>query len=183
MENSMKLPQKTQNKATIWPSNPTTGHIPWENQSSKRHMYRNVQGFPGSSDGKESACNLGHLGSILGSGKSPGDGNGTHSSILAWRIPGTEEHGGLESVGSQRVRHDCVTNTFTYFLSHPNVCCSTIYNSQDVEAMQMLRINRWMDKEDVVHIHSGILLSCNKEWMWVICGDVDKPRAPWWFRG
>ena len=34
-----------------------------------------------------------------------------HSSILAWRIPGTEEPGGLQSIGSQRVRHDWVTNT------------------------------------------------------------------------
>ena len=30
----------------------------------------------------------------------------THSSILAWRIPWTEEHGGLQSMGSQRVGHD-----------------------------------------------------------------------------
>ena len=30
----------------------------------------------------------------------------THSSILAWRIPWTEEPGGLQSMGSQRVRHD-----------------------------------------------------------------------------
>ena len=30
----------------------------------------------------------------------------THSSILAWRIPGTEEPGGLQSMGSQRLRHD-----------------------------------------------------------------------------
>ena len=30
----------------------------------------------------------------------------THSSILAWRIPGTEEHGGLPSTGSHRVRHE-----------------------------------------------------------------------------
>ena len=30
----------------------------------------------------------------------------THSSILAWRIPWTEEPGGLQSVGSRRVRHD-----------------------------------------------------------------------------
>ena len=139
-------------------------------------MYRNVQGFPGSSDGKESACNSGHPGSISGSGRSPRDGNGTHSSILAWRIPGTEEHGGLESMGSQRVRRECVTNTFTYFLSHPSVYCITIYNSQDMEAMQMQRINRWMDKEDVVHIHNGILLSHKKERMWVICSHVDKPR-------
>ena len=45
----------------------------------------------------------------------------THSSILAWRIPWTEEPGGLQSIGSQRVRHDWTTNTFTstYLLSHP----------------------------------------------------------------
>ena len=35
----------------------------------------------------------------------------THSSILAWRIPWTEEPGRLQSMGSQRVRHDRVTNT------------------------------------------------------------------------
>ena len=34
----------------------------------------------------------------------------THSSILAWRIPWTEEPGGLQSMGSQRVRHDQVTS-------------------------------------------------------------------------
>ena len=33
------------------------------------------------------------------------EGMATHSSILAWRIPWTEEPGGLQSVGSQRVRH------------------------------------------------------------------------------
>ena len=33
-------------------------------------------------------------------------GMATHSSILAWRIPGTEEPGGLQSMGSQKVRHD-----------------------------------------------------------------------------
>ena len=31
----------------------------------------------------------------------------THSSVLAWRIPGTGEPGGLPSMGSHRVRHDC----------------------------------------------------------------------------
>ena len=34
------------------------------------------------------------------------EGIATHSSILAWRIPWTEESGGLQSMGSQRVRHD-----------------------------------------------------------------------------
>ena len=40
-------------------------------------------------------------------------GTATHSSILAWRIPWTEEPGGLQSTGSQRVGHDWVTNTTT----------------------------------------------------------------------
>ena len=37
----------------------------------------------------------------------------THSSIVAWRIPWTEEPGKLQSMGSQRIRHDWATNTFT----------------------------------------------------------------------
>ena len=37
-----------------------------------------------------------------------------HSSILAWRIPWTEEPGGLQSVGLQRVGYDRATNTFTF---------------------------------------------------------------------
>jgi len=37
----------------------------------------------------------------------------THSSILAWRIPWIEEPGGLQPMGSQRVGHNWVTNTFT----------------------------------------------------------------------
>ena len=38
----------------------------------------------------------------------------THSSILAWRIPWTEEHGGVQSMELQRVRQDWVTNNFIY---------------------------------------------------------------------
>ena len=38
----------------------------------------------------------------------------THSSILAWKIPWTEETGGLQTKGSQRVGHDCVTFTFRH---------------------------------------------------------------------
>ena len=111
-------------------------------------------GFPGGSEVKASARNAGDLGSIPGSGRSPGEGNGnplqysclensmdggawwaavrgvtksrtrlsdftftfhfhalekemtTHSSVLAWRIPGTGEPGGLPSMGSHRVGHD-----------------------------------------------------------------------------
>ena len=38
----------------------------------------------------------------------------TYSSTLAWRIPWTEEPGGLQSIGLQRVGHNWVTNTFTF---------------------------------------------------------------------
>ena len=105
-----------------------------------------ARGFPGSSAGKESACNAGNPGSIPGSGSSPGEGVGyplqyswaslvaqmvknlpamrktwvqslswedasresmaTHSSVLAWRIPGMGEPGGLPSMGSHRAGHD-----------------------------------------------------------------------------
>ena len=44
-------------------------------------------GFPCGLAGKESACNVGHLGSIPGLGSCPGEGKATHSSILAWRSP------------------------------------------------------------------------------------------------
>ena len=63
-------------------------------------------GLPFSSDGKESACNAEDPGSITGSGRSLEKGVATCSSILAWRIPQTEEPGGLQFVGSQTVGQD-----------------------------------------------------------------------------
>ena len=45
------------------------------------------------------------VGSIPELGRSPGGGNATHSSTLAWRIPWTETSG-QQSMGSHRVRHD-----------------------------------------------------------------------------
>ena len=59
--------------------------------------------------GKESACNagdIGDLGLIPGSKDPMEKAMATYSSILAWRIPWTEEPGRLQSMGSQRVRHD-----------------------------------------------------------------------------
>ena len=55
---------------------------------------------------QETACNAGDSGLIPGSGGSPGEGNATHSSTLAWEIPWTEEPGELQSMGSQRIGHD-----------------------------------------------------------------------------
>ena len=57
---------------------------------------------------------------------------------------------------------------------HANVHCSILHNSQDMEASSM-SINRWMDKEDVVHIYNGILFSHKKEWNAAICSNIDGP--------
>ena len=48
-------------------------------------------------------------------------GMATHSSILAWRIPWTEEPGRLQSMGLQRVGHNGATNTFTTFTPWNNI--------------------------------------------------------------
>ena len=65
-----------------------------------------LQGFPGGSDGKESTCNVGDLASVPGLGRSLGGGHGNPLSILAWKIPWTEEPGGLQFMGWQRVGHN-----------------------------------------------------------------------------
>ena len=62
-------------------------------------------GFPGGSDGKASAYNEAQLRS-LGWKDSLEKEMATHSSTLAWKILWMEEHGRLQSVGSQRVGHD-----------------------------------------------------------------------------
>ena len=54
--------------------------------------------FRGGSGGKQSACNAGDPGLIPGSGIPPQKGMAIHSSILAWRIPWTEEPGRLDEI-------------------------------------------------------------------------------------
>ena len=61
--------------------------------------------FPSGSEGKASACNAGNLGLIPGLEDLLEKEIATHSSILAWRIPWTEEPGRLQSMGSHRVGH------------------------------------------------------------------------------
>ena len=66
--------------------------------------FKNIYGMrqTGGSDGKDSTCCMGDL-----SSEDPlEEGMATHSNILAWTIPWTEESGGLQSKGSQRIRHD-----------------------------------------------------------------------------
>ena len=96
MENSMKSPLKTKNRATIWYRNPIPGHLSRENHDAEGHM-------------------------------------------------------------------------------HPGVHFRTIYNRQDMEATYM-SMDRWVDKEDVVHIYNGILLSHNKKCKNAIYSNMNRPR-------
>ena len=75
---------------------------------------------PGRSGGNKSACKRETRVQSLGWEDPLEKEMATHSSILAWRIPWTEEPGRLQSMGSQRVGHDRATNTFTFlsFLGH-----------------------------------------------------------------
>ena len=50
---------------------------------------------------KNPSANAGDASLIPGPGRSPGEGMATHSSVLAWKIPWTEEPGGLASMGSK----------------------------------------------------------------------------------
>ena len=60
--------------------------------------------FPGGSDSKESACDEDTWVLSLGREDPSEKGMATHSSILAWRIPWTEEPGGLQSMGLQKTQ-------------------------------------------------------------------------------
>ena len=63
-------------------------------------------GFPGGSDGKASVYNVGDLGLIPGSGRSPGEGNDNPLQYSCLENPMEEKPGRLQSMGSQRVGHD-----------------------------------------------------------------------------
>ena len=78
-------------------------------------MFNHLQ--PPGSDGEESACSAGDVG-LIPSREDPLEKRmATHCSILAWRIPGTEEAGVFQSTGSQRVGHDWATTTSLFFKS------------------------------------------------------------------
>ena len=64
------------------------------------------EGFPGGPVVKNPSCNAGDDSSISGLRRSPGEENATHSSILALEIQGTEKSDRLQSMGSQRMRHN-----------------------------------------------------------------------------
>ena len=62
--------------------------------------------FPSGSDGKESTCNAGNLGSIPGLGRSPGGGHGNPLQYSCLENPNGEERGALQSMSHKEFKHD-----------------------------------------------------------------------------
>ena len=78
---------------------------------SNKWEFSSLMGFPGGSDGKESACNAGDLGSIPGLGRSPGGGHGSPLQYSFLENPHGQRSLADCSPSGHRVRHDWVTNT------------------------------------------------------------------------
>ena len=74
--------------------------------------------FPGGSVGKDPSNRSEDVDSSPGVGRYPGEGNGNPSKYYCLEIPRTEEPRELQSIGSQRVRHDLVTEHAGTHLSH-----------------------------------------------------------------
>ena len=68
----------------------------------------------------------------------------THSSILAWRIPWTEESGGLQSMGLQRVRYDQETNTFTFYFKEEKQVA--------IESLNLLYLKNYHETKKYLYI-------------------------------
>ena len=87
------------------------GYSPWGRQESDTTNWLtqhsiHISGFPSGSKVKNPLITQGKQIHSPGQADPLEKGTATHSSILAWRIPWTEEPGGLQSTGSQKVRHD-----------------------------------------------------------------------------
>ena len=93
----------------------------------------------------------------------------THSSILAWRIPWKEEPGGLQSTGSQRVRHDWVTSLSLsfHFSQLPKPCCCCCITSVMSDSVQP---HRWQPTRLPV---PGILLISAKDVLAVLLSIIN----------
>ena len=109
--------------------------------------------FPDGSDGKESACNTETQVWSLGQEDPLKKGLATHSRILAWRFSWTEEPGGLQPMGLQRVRHKWAITT----------------NIQYIFTEQM---NKYYSKDKYQMIsdcyHLAFICFILKRWFWIV---------------
>ena len=114
---------------------------------------------------KNLPANEGDAGLVPGSGRSPGRGNSYHSCIHAWRIPWTEDPGGLQSMGLQRVGHDWVTYTFTLSSEETGV-------EEDYYTCLVC-----LEVEKVSEVVYNIFSACGSKWkvysypLWILISD------------
>ena len=101
-------------------------------------------GFSGGSDDKESAWDAKTQVQSLGREDPLEKGMTAHSSILVWKIPQTEEPGGLQSMWSQRVWHNWATNTF---IDHQQLMSYSLFFTDSLKK-KFLKYLLWKSCED-----------------------------------
>ena len=133
MENSMAVPQRIKNRITIW-SNLVAQSVKCLPTMRETRVWSLGREDPLE---KESA---------------------THSSIHAWKIPWTEEPGGLQSMGSQRVGHDWATSLHFFFIARLLAALLTKRLEFHFSSITGIRINKhhsWI-KKDVLGLEESI---------------------------
>ena len=135
-------------------------------RSQNSLLWAALQGFPGGASGKEpemrvwSVCWQDPL----------EEGMGTHSSILAWRVPWTEEPGRLQSMGSQRARHEWSNSARTHaraalehkakpaiYTLHYNIYCPVEFDWKNI-------VSSHPRGPFKIILDTGPRLSCNSLW-------------------
>ena len=99
--------------------------------------------------------------------RSPGIGMATHSSILAWEIPRAEEPQGLQSMGSQTVRHDWATE-HTYSDTCYNINKPQKHHAQSKKTLLIHDMNEVQKQEKLIYDlknHSSGCLSGGGDWL------------------
>ena len=85
------------------------------------------------------------------------EGRATHSSILAWRFPWTEEPGRVQVMGLQRVRHNCETHTHTHTQSVKNKIMPFATTRMDLEIIILSEVSqKEKNKYNTVSLICGI---------------------------
>ena len=105
--------------------------------------------FPSGSDGKETARNVGDLGSVPGLGRSPGEGHGNPLQYSCLEnSPQTKEPGGLQSMGSQRAGHDWVTKHME--IIKRLVVCRGLGRERDEKVKHIDLLGWWNYSDDII---------------------------------
>ena len=133
----------------------------WPTETMRKYVFSFILGFPGSSAGKESACDAGDLSSIPGSGKTPGEGNGyplQYSCLENFMDRGVWQ-ATVHGVAKSRTRLSDFHFTFFKLLSLGKF----VTDQYIIQGQQLLKITIW-NKSWTVHP----FFSYPWSWLWVL---------------